>query len=345
MAILFHVTDMQEDFVRRALAVPGGEDVASRINQFMDDLPAGVIDQTVFTYDTHPWFSYFSSPECLPFPAIHCEQGRIGWELAIDPSKMDGKSKEIFYAPKETFDFWQDKATTNIVIKDNAAPNSAMGHAFFQQKMQDDGYEFLSRDADRDAFAATVGHDFDAAGQYTGQITVLPYDASKGKGQEGYYIRKSDEGTEIVALADQKLVDVYNNIGTLTNDKECFEPEFKRDEASQDLKGTKVVMTGLATNFCVFDAMLGYLERGAKVFAIEDLMSGIPNGPEGRQALIDLTGVDRTETGDIRDVFETEHFKKYVESGQLILTGSDDFLVFAQAMVNKQPITRRFPKP
>jgi nicotinamidase-related amidase len=345
MAILLHVTDMQEDFVRRALAVPGGEAVAANINQFMDDLPADVIDQTVFTYDTHPWFSYFSSPESLPFPAIHCEQGRIGWELAIDALKMESKSKEIFFAPKETFDFWADKATTNIVIKENAAPNSDMGHAFFQKKMQDDGFAFLSRDADRDAFAAAVGHDFDESGNYNGEITVLPYDSSKSKGLEGYYIRKSEKGSEIVALVDQKLVDVYNNIGTLTSDHECFEPVLERDESAYDMKGTKVVMAGLATNFCVFDAMLGYLERGAKVFAIEDLMSGIPNGPDGRQALLDLTGVDRTETGDIRDVLETEHFKKYVESGQLILTGSDDFLVFANAMVNKQPIIGRVPKP
>lgn len=342
MPTILHVTDMQGDFGAKdgVLFVPEGDKVATAIDKFMDEMPAGVIDTTIFTYDTHPWFSYFSSDECMPFPAIHCEQGKEGWELVVDPSKMNGKS-EVVYAPKETFDYWGGKATNNITIKRNAGPSSAMGHAFFQKTMQDEGYKFLSRDAKIEDFAAATGHDF-ANGAFQGQVTVLPYDSSKGKGQEGYYIRDNAGETEIVALADETLVEVYENIGTMTADKECLSPMFDRSNISKDLKDTKVVMVGLATNFCVFDAMLGYLQRGAKVFAVEDLMSGIPNGVEAQQFLKDATGVDRTASGTLADVMKTEHFKKFVDNGQLVAVSSKDFLDFAKAVKTAPKATSRF---
>lgn len=346
MTTILHVTDMQGDFgaTDGVLFVPGGDTVATAINTFMEELPAGVIDQTVFTYDTHPWFSYFSSDECLPFPAIHCEQGQKGWELVVDPSKMAGKS-EIVYAPKETFDYWGGKATNNITVKHNAGPNSALGHAFFQRKMQEDGYKFLPRDATIAEFSAATGHDF-TGGQYQGAITVLPYDASKGKGLEGYYIRKNEGATEIVALADSTLVKVYDNIGTAASDKDCLAPLYERSTTiPQDLSDTKVIMVGLATNFCVFDAMLGYLARGAKVFAVEDLMAGIPNGAEGQKFLLDATGVDRTATGDLGDVMRTKHFRKYVDNGQLVKVSAKDFLGFAKALKTAPKPVSRFPKP
>lgn len=348
MPTILHVTDMQYDFgdENGVLAVPGGADVARRLNDFFDALPAGVFNKAIFTYDTHPWFSYYSSPETIPFPAIHCEQGQKGWELVVDPLKLEGKTGVLF-APKETFDFWSDKATDNIDIYSHMGPSSVMGHAFFQKKHLDAGYTFLSRSASRDEFGAAVGHDFDLVGAaYTGKIKVYGCNAAKGKGQEGFYIKHDVNGqVDIIALADQRLIDVYNNVGRLTTDKECLQGRFMRDSLPKDMSDYKIVMTGLATNFCVFDAMRGYLERGAKVYALEDLMAGIPNGPDGQKALFDVTGVDRTASGDIRDVMQTKHFKQYTDSKQLVVMKASDFLVFANAHVNRPPNRRPFPKP
>lgn len=328
MAVILHVTDMQGDFgaTDGVLFVPGGNSVAQRLNDFMDALPKGAVDVSVFTYDTHPWFSYYSSPECIPFPAIHCEQDKKGWELVVDAAKMDGKSA-VIYGPKETFDVWQDKATDNIDVKTFGTITSNMAYMQFLQSVQ--GATFVPRDASRADFGKATGWDFDANGSYTGKITVYPFDAAlAGKVQEGFYVTQTANGPEIVAVANENLVKVYNNVGKVTPDSRCLSAKTDRDDYLSDdyLNGSTVIMTGLASNFCVFDAMKGYLERGAKVIVIEDLVAGIPNGPAAQQAIESITGIDRTATGDIRDVLKTRHFENYVITGQLELASAADFL-------------------
>lgn len=335
MATILHVTDMQEDFGAKngKLFVPEGDVVAQGINDFMDQVRD--IDVTMVTFDSHFWFSYYSSPECLAFPEIHCEQDQSGWELVVDPSKMEGKSN-VSYAPKETFNFWEDKATTNVEVKEHGVISSPLGYAFFEKAMQDKGATFVERGVSRDDFGQAVGHDFDASGApFTGKVTVYPFDADKAgyKIKEGFYITEGENGKEVTVVADKKLVDVYNNIGQITRDAECLDVissrdyEFEvNDDTKQDWDNLTVIMTGLASNFCVFDAMEGYLKRGASVVVIEDLMRGIPNGAEGQEFLLNATGVDRTATGDIKDVLKTKHFADYVAAGKVVVVKAADFL-------------------
>ncbi len=330
MAVILHVTDMQGDFGAQdgVLYVPGGTDVTRKINDFMDALPSNAVDVAVFTYDTHPWFSYFSSPECLPFPAIHCEQDKKGWQLVVDAGKMTSKA-QVVYAPKETFDVWQDKATSNVDVKTRGTIGSNMSYMQFLQDLQNKGATFVDRAADRATFGKAVDWDFDKDGAFTGKVTVWPYEAQfAGKIKEGFYVVDGENGKEVVAIANENLVKVYNNVGKITTDAACFDGRMARDSFLSDdyLAGCTVIMTGLASNFCVHDALKGYLERGAKVVVIEDLVAGIPNGVDAQKAIEGLTGVDRTATGDIRDVLKTRHFENYVITGQVELTSAADFL-------------------
>ncbi len=123
----------------------------------------------------------------------------------------------------------------------------------------------------------------------------------------------------------------YANLHKVTTDPSCLKPGIPRDEFLKNVGlGTEVVLIGVASNFCDFDAMLGYLERGATVTVLEDLVRGIPHGPDAQKFLLDLTGFDRTATGEMSDVLKTAHFKKYVDSGQLRLETSASFLQRAQ---------------
>lgn len=120
----------------------------------------------------------------------------------------------------------------------------------------------------------------------------------------------------------------YENLFHVTTDSECLLPGTPRDEFLADIgPDTEVVLIGVASNFCDADAMIGYLERGARVTVLDDLVKGIPMGPEGRAALLEIEGIDRTEGGTMREVFETDRFAPYVQSGQLRLTTSDAFLL------------------
>lgn len=123
--------------------------------------------------------------------------------------------------------------------------------------------------------------------------------------------------------AEEKLA--YENLYHVTEDPECLEPGIHRDKFLQDVNAeTEVVLIGVASNFCNADALLGYLERGATVTVLNDLVKGIPLGPEGRAGLLDLTGVDRTENGTMEEVFKTDLFAPYVRSGQLRMEHSSE---------------------
>lgn len=116
----------------------------------------------------------------------------------------------------------------------------------------------------------------------------------------------------------------YQNLFHVTPDPACLDRGIHRDEFLKSIgPNTEVIMAGVASNFCVADAMMGYLERGAKVIVLKDLVKGIPLGKEGQKALMELTGIDRTQSGTIEDVLKTTRFTPFA-AGQLILKSSTD---------------------
>jgi nicotinamidase/pyrazinamidase len=131
----------------------------------------------------------------------------------------------------------------------------------------------------------------------------------------------------------------YQNLYHATKDPACLKTGIFRDEFLKTVgPDTEVIMAGVASNFCVADAIMGYLQRGAKVVALKDLVKGIPLGVEGQQALLDLTGIDRTQGGTIEEVLKTDRFAPYVQSGQFTLKTSLDFLTELNA--HKKPAFR-----
>ena len=119
----------------------------------------------------------------------------------------------------------------------------------------------------------------------------------------------------------------YQNLYNITQDPACLKPGPHRDEFLSNIgPETEIVLIGVASNFCDADAMFGYLERGAQVTVLSNLCKGIPLGPEGREALLDAEGIDRTENGTMQEVLETERFRPFVESGQLRMEHSEDYI-------------------
>lgn len=119
----------------------------------------------------------------------------------------------------------------------------------------------------------------------------------------------------------------YANLHHISDDPQCLKEGVHRDTFLRDVgSSTHVVITGVASNFCVYDAIRGYLQRGAIVTVLEDCVAGIPLDDETRQTLIDETGCDRTSTGAIRDVVQTPRFASYYNSGQLRLGRFEDVL-------------------
>lgn len=123
---------------------------------------------------------------------------------------------------------------------------------------------------------------------------------------------------------------VYANLHHISDDPTCLKPGVHRDTCLRDVgSSTHVVMIGVASNFCVYDAMRGYLQRGAQVTVLEDCVAGIPLDEQTRQSLINETGCDRTSTGNIRDVVRTPRFASYYDSGQLVLSRAEDYVAVA----------------
>jgi nicotinamidase/pyrazinamidase len=85
-------------------------------------------------------------------------------------------------------------------------------------------------------------------------------------------------------------------------------PATRRDDFMNRLeigKNTEVVMMGVASDFCVKDAILGYLKRGASVTVLEDMVQGISD--------------------DIKSVVQAEDLKQYTRTGQLRVTTSTQY--------------------
>ena len=98
-----------------------------------------------------------------------------------------------------------------------------------------------------------------------------------------------------------------------------MKPGTLRDEFMRALSlGTddvEVTLIGVASDFCVHDAILGYLERGASVNVVEDLVTGIGTPVPGR-----------APSGHIADVLKLPPFQPYVASGKVRLVKARDVL-------------------
>lgn len=84
---LLVVVDMQEDFIRGALAVPGAEEIISPIERLVKEYIT-TDDIVLFTRDTHydrsdaQEFSYARTREGRNLPILHCVLGTEGHEIA-----------------------------------------------------------------------------------------------------------------------------------------------------------------------------------------------------------------------------------------------------------------------
>src|SRR5690606_6957301 len=92
-----------------------------------------------------------------------------------------------------------------------------------------------------------------------------------------------------------------------SQDINTLKPGVHRDEFLKDIgSDTEVVIAGVASDYCVKQAIVGYLERGAQVVVMQDLVKGI-----GAQ---------------IEEVAQSPELKLYYASGQLRLQSSEDYL-------------------
>ena len=109
-----------------------------------------------------------------------------------------------------------------------------------------------------------------------------------------------------VSFNDETNAQAYKNLFSVLSDKE--KPQ-SRDTflKEKDIgKGTEVVMVGVASDYCVHDAIAGYLKRGCKVTVLRDMVKGIGTDVEGR-----------AKSGHIDEVVKLEAFRESVKNGQL----------------------------
>lgn len=108
----------------------------------------------------------------------------------------------------------------------------------------------------------------------------------------------------------------YDNLFKVTRSFNDLTPGVPRDEWLAQLghpSGVPVVMAGVASDYCVKQAMQGYLERGHRLIVLTDLVAGI--GGEHSDA----------PSGNIREVAE-KLFPAALRKGQLRLMTSEQFL-------------------
>lgn len=135
-----------------------------------------------------------------------------------------------------------------------------------------------------------------------------------------------------IVFSDQAEENAYNSLFTIKSDVHAAQPGASRDEwmtRNIDPKETEVCVIGVASDFCVLDALKGYLARGYNVIVLEDLTKGLGVDPS------------RSPTGDIQDVCQ-RNLSEYQKSGQLRIMKSDEYLRYirsapAQAPTGPQP--------
>lgn len=132
-------------------------------------------------------------------------------------------------------------------------------------------------------------------------------------------------GVKDVTFASKAEKNAYDGLFTIKRNPHDPKPGVARDQWMADHgvtadNDTTVVICGVASDFCVMDAMKGYLERGIKLVVLTDLTRGIGADPS------------RSATGDINDVC-ARNFAAYEKSGLLTRMTSDEFLAKAQPPV------------
>jgi hypothetical protein len=324
---LLHITDLQKGFAFKKpgeLYVSEGENTVPIAHEILDEAPSGFFPLTIDTYDTHPWFSYYSSMECTngQFPLIHCGYRTEGWELAFDPSRIWDRSLVLFM-PKNVFDVWSNAATPNVEASNRLVEDPHELQRVIAPFKSASGL-FLPSTCLRDEFYEAV-HWNSENGQkpFNGKIIVQGVDYNLlEKSQEGFYI--VNPGTPrmtVMALTTREQVLAFRNNFHGTTDPMALKPGTPRDFIMlQNHVGpeTVVYLLGLASNFCVDDAILGYLELGCEVRVIEEGVRGIPLPEEVGRLL------GRAHTGNIRDVVRLDKYRDYAAAGKLKIVGMDD---------------------
>ncbi len=118
-------------------------------------------------------------------------------------------------------------------------------------------------------------------------------------------------------FANENEAKAYGNLFHATDDPKVIQKGVARDDFFRALGlGTNekfcVTMIGVAADICVHDAALGYLQHGAQVRIIEDLVTGIGTSVPGR-----------AYSGHIKDVIALPVFSGYAKTGQLTLVPLD----------------------
>lgn len=129
----------------------------------------------------------------------------------------------------------------------------------------------------------------------------------------------TDIGKVTFASADEKAA--YQNLFCVTSSFNQTAPGLPLEEwraQNAVTPDTQIVMAGVASDYCVKQAMAGYLERGHQVTVLTDLVAGI--GGE----------FSEVKTGRIEDV-AAQLFGPALQSGQLKLTTSQKFLAMKAA--------------
>jgi nicotinamidase/pyrazinamidase len=111
----------------------------------------------------------------------------------------------------------------------------------------------------------------------------------------------SDRQSLSFSNADEEAA--YDNLFKVSADPFCRTSGIERDAFFAkygNFENFEVTMIGVASDFCVHDAALGYLNRGSKVNILDDLVVGIGTEVPGR-----------ARSGKMEDVLQLPDFKDF----------------------------------
>jgi len=157
-----------------------------------------------------------------------------------------------------------------------------------------------------------------------------------------YYMAKdrfdmwsNDEARDDISFKNSEEEAAYDNLFNIGSDPLCRKIGIDRDEFLKNIGAdTEVVIIGVASDYCVHDAMLGYLKKGAKLTILTDLVRGIGTPVSGRAL-----------SGDIIDVVKLPCFKKYLDSGKISLQLSKDIFKKPSLSPKSTKSKKRVKKP
>lgn len=319
---ILHCVDMQEGFMnplREELYVPNSDSIIEDINMFF--LRIGQtnkpVDHAIFTLDTHFWFEYNKSPEAEIFPDIHCEYGTQAWALSVRPDYLG--PVPLWFVNKNEFDFWgQNKLTDQIRISDLALhqyPLSDVEPVFKELGLDHGGIkpiaEITSKTSAKE-LKKYLGDD--------GELFVVPiHQDSK---MQGSFVYEQKGKRKALAFVHAPIVQAYKELFYLQHRTDDFEEIVFRDDFFQNIGSeTEIVMAGVASDFCVKHALIGYLEKGCQVVVMSDLVRGVAT--------------------PIEEVVRSPELLSYFENGQLVLQSSEDYLGISKEKIRPYTLPSR----